>query len=231
MAIFPVKLENFKISYKEISKRHILHRILDSGASVIDVGSHKGEFIKAINRKDLIVYSIEPQLDCLAIQKRNLKKYKNISYHNVAIGSRNGASAFYVSLGTDGSSLNRPIQGIASRWATTIKEVSVETLTLESFIKCQEISSIGLLKCDTQGSDLIVMESLHGYFKEDFLGAVLIEISLHNFYVDQSSFADIIAAFEKRNYFLAEIFPVMNSKGWLWYIDALFLPRNSKYVT
>jgi len=221
-------IENKK---NENRKKKVLNRILTKNSIVLDIGSHKGEFLEIIYRDDLIIHSFEPQLDALAIQKKRFQKGKNITFHNLALSNRNGQSDFYISVGTDGSSLNRPLVNLKSRWATTQKQVTVSTLTLERVIKTQNFSRIDLIKCDTQGSDLIVMESMKNFFRTDFLGAVLIEISVHAFYENQSSFAEIIAAFEKRNYFLAEIFPVTNSKKWLWYFDALFLPRNETYVT
>lgn len=212
-------------------KKVVLSKILEKNALVLDIGSHNGEFLQIVYRDDLAVHSFEPQLDCLTLQKTKFRKKKNITYHNLAVSEKTGVAEFYVSVGTDGSSLNRPLDHLKSQWATTQKRIEVRTSTLEEIIAIQNFSKIDLIKCDTQGSDLKVMESMGTYFRTDFLGAALIEISVHAFYENQSSFAEIVAAFEKRDYFLAEIFPVLNSKKWLWYFDALFLPRIEKYVT
>lgn len=222
---------NFKT--KELYKDVVLRKIVKQDGVILDIGSHKGDFIEMIYGmgKSNAIFSIEPQSECLNYQRNRFQNYKNISYHNFAISDSTGQKPLFLSQGSDGSSLLKPLPGIGSRWATTVGERIVQTMTLSDFIASNSIKGISFLKCDTQGTDLRVLNSAGKFFNPEFINAILIEISLHDFYFEQDSISKIVEAFYFRGYFLGEIFGYRNSKGWLWSLDALFLPKNSEYAT
>ena len=217
----------------ETTKGIALQKVVKANSVVVDIGSHNGDFIAMIQKMKLHneFFSVEPQADRIEHQRRRFKDVPKIQFHNIAIHEKSGQETFFVSKGDDGSSLLRPVDGIGSKWATTVGEMQITTVTLREFILSNGIKHISLLKCDTQGTDLRVIASAAEFFTPLYIQAILIEISLHSFYVDQDKFSEIIDAFYERGYFLAEIFGYRNFKGWLWSIDALFLPIASEYTT
>ena len=58
---------------------------------VIDVGSHKGEFItKVIRNKKIPIYSFEPQIRVIGELKKNTKRFNIKKYYNFAVSDFNG---------------------------------------------------------------------------------------------------------------------------------------------
>ena len=90
--------------------------------AVIDVGSHKGEFItKVIRNKDLPIYSFEPQQSVRNTLLSNTESFNVIEYFNFAASDRSGEMKFFVNKLTSTSSLILPNRnGIWTRFKKMI---------------------------------------------------------------------------------------------------------------
>lgn len=210
-----------------------LERILGANGTkhVVDVGANEGEFILKVNDiADITALCIEPGPDAFRRLVDNVGHMRNIRAVQVAVAADNGTRDFFHSESDVGSSLLRPVADPASKWARTVATSVVRTERLDSLVGC-EGSVIDLLKVDTQGTDLRVLRSAGDLLVADRVKAVLVEVNFHLIYEHQDSFSDIMSFMDSREYFLAEIFRYYNRLNWIWYADALFLPRSAEFAT
>lgn len=81
---------------------------------------------------------------------------------------KNGHATFFVTSGNEGSSLLEPLPNQPSKWLTVDKQVTVETIRLDDFLRQNNLATpgaVGLLKSDAQGSDHDVLLSAGDFFK------------------------------------------------------------------
>ncbi|MDC3125836.1 FkbM family methyltransferase [Candidatus Pelagibacter sp.] len=139
---------------------------------LIDVGSHKGEYINSIKKKFKIqsIYGFEPNPDIFKILKKNTLD-KNINIFNYGISDENGKINFYKNLETSSSSinkLNKDSKYYKKKYFLlnffNFKEVEtridIDVIRLDDFIKSQKIYIIDLIKIDTEGFEFKVLKSL-----------------------------------------------------------------------
>ncbi len=138
--------------------------------SVIDIGAHKGEFLNcilSINKK-LIVYAFEPQSLIFRNLKKNYKSFNNIFIFNKALSNSNKKKKLNINIKTSTSTFS--IYNQDSYWkkikdfilsgfkqSSFISYEIVKTITLDNFIKSKKIKNIDLLKIDTEGHELEVL--------------------------------------------------------------------------
>ena len=138
--------------------------------TVIDIGAHKGEFLNcilSINKK-LIIYAFEPQSLIFRKLKKNFKSSNNIFIFNKALSNSNEKKKLNINIKTSTSTFstyNRDSywKKIKDFILTGFKQSSfisseiVKTITLDNFINSKKIKNIDLLKIDTEGHELEVL--------------------------------------------------------------------------
>ncbi len=139
---------------------------------LIDVGSHKGEYINSIKKKFKIqtIYGFEPNPDIFKILKNNTLD-KNINIFNYGISDENGKINFYKNLETSSSSINKLnkdskyykkkyflLNFFNSKEVET--RIDIDVIRLDDFIKSKKIYIIDLVKIDTEGFEFKVLKSL-----------------------------------------------------------------------
>lgn len=210
-----------------------LERILvpDGTKYVVDVGANEGEFILKVDKIATIsALCIEPGPDAFRRLVDNVSHRGEIRVVQVAVAADKGTREFFHSESDVGSSLLRPVADSRSKWARTVATSVVRTERLDALIG-REGRVIDLLKVDTQGTDLGVLRSAGDLLTPDRVKAILVEVNFHVIYENQDSFSDIVSFMDSRGYFLAEMFRYYNRLQWLWYADALFLPRSAEFAT
>ena len=143
-------------------------------STLIDVGSHKGEFINLTSTlKFKSIYSFEPQQKAMKLLKENTKNINSeIHYYNFAIGAAPSTTTFYENKLTSTSSFFKPKTD--SAWIrfkefllgggssiSDCYEVSVKTLDLVFFDENNNSrlnqSDNTLLKIDVEGYEYKVL--------------------------------------------------------------------------
>ena len=147
---------------------------------VVDVGSNLGSYIKFLLKtfNDVKIYSIEPNIELLNKQKKMFKNYSNISYHQCAITNLTGKMNFYLRNINSHSSLDEIHP--ESEINNLVNIIQVNTLTLEDFMKINKIEKIDLLKVDTEGNEVKILESMSNLLKNGKITYLKIEISNNN---------------------------------------------------
>jgi len=210
-----------------------LGRILPTNrtARVLDIGANEGQFITACATRFAIeALCVEPGSAAFRRLSQNIETISGVEAVELAVGQIAGENLFFEAESDVGSSFLRPVAGQRSSWAKTIGKTRVKTARLEDIL-VKWGPTVDLLKIDTQGTDLDVLLSAGHHLNPQDVRSVLVEVNLHPMYELQNTFSAILEHLDARGYFLAELFRYYNRLGWMWYADALFLPRSPEYAT
>lgn len=129
----------------------------------IDCGANYGDlyFWSLIKGYKLKYISFEPSPEEFRCINLNCKNQKN---NNLALSNKNGTSNFFVKSDTGDSSLIEPAEGFK-------KIVTVNTITLEKYVKDNHIESIKFLKIEAEGSEPEVLQGAENILKKvEYIG-------------------------------------------------------------
>ena len=160
---------------------------------VVDIGAHKGEFLKHIKKIKSIrkVYSLEPQKKVYGELLKEIDNKKFFAY-NIAISNRNGKQKMQINDFSMTSTLSKVNENsIYYKIKNLIignkkkKFEYIKTEKLDLFTKKRKLNKIDLLKVDTEGHELNVVKSgLKTLKKTRYL---LIEFRQNDLYLNYSS--------------------------------------------
>ncbi len=136
-----------------------------SSTYVVDVGAERGSFAAAMleagsERVDLI----EPESGNVAYLRERFSGDDRAIVHDAAAGECDGQAMLHLSARSDGSSLSFGHTMLDRPGTSEIKwpdQASVDVRSLASLVASEEIPErVGLLKIDTEGSDLAVVRGM-----------------------------------------------------------------------
>ena len=200
-------------------------------SKLIDVGSHKGEFLQCFLKLKKIktVYAFEPQIEIFKILNENLKKYRNINKYNIALDFKNGNKKIYINKLTSTSTMKiinknsffSKIKKILLQYNDNLlKNYLVKTNSIDFFFK-NIVLTDALLKIDVEGFEYNVLLGSKKSMRK--IKYILIEkhfFDLHKKYNFDISHKLML----KNNFILVKkfIFPLMNFE------DRLYI--NTNYI-
>jgi len=195
---------------------------------LFDVGANVGQTIKKMsdNFSTAKIFAFEPSKNCCESLKTNFKN-KNISLHNVAIGSNCGQLEFNEYSWSALNSFLKRAYGNAQILGTYL----VDVLTVDDFCQNNEVSYINLLKTDTEGYELEVLKGASEMMKQNKIQFVYVEIFFNENYVGQSSFGDIYNFLLENGFELVRFYDVLyTGEGLASKTDALFFNKNFRFI-
>ena len=189
---------------------------------VIDVGAHKGEYLKKIRRiKPSKIYAFEPQKKIFQRLKLNTQKFKEVKLFNCACDDTNSKKTFFINSLSSTSSLLKPNE---SNWWIKFKKIILQksslvesnevirTRTLDSII-FEELdpNSKILLKIDTEGSELNIIKGSIKILKNRNVIFIQVEIAKNDVYESNNS-KKLEAFLNKHGYFKCKsfLYPMLN---------------------
>jgi len=162
--------DTVEINYCVQSIRHVVDPV------IFDVGANIGTFSIWFSKifQSGRIYSFEPQKQifyqlCGNISLNNLY---NIDAYNIGLGSKND----YITIKEPDYFSNHDygvFSLIEEKITTTQRDVTVEIITLDNFVKINHIKKLDLLKIDAEGMDLDVLkgatQSIENFFPVIFI--------------------------------------------------------------
>ena len=194
---------------------------------VFDIGCFRGNFTKNFikNEKKLGIKSnfflFDPNPNVKSYLKLILENEK-IKYFNLALDNSNSEKKFYLNnfFEASGSSLNTVIKD-DKKWNNTRKiflqifqpfkkiedfsEINVQTQTLDDFCLNAKINNIDVLKIDTEGNELNVLNGAKRLLSENRINIIYTEISetKKNFFEKEKNITNLLNSYNfelKRKY-------------------------------
>lgn len=180
---------------------------------VFDVGAHYGETIKLFLDKLNIkrIYSFEASPVNFRVLKKNTSKYQNdkVKIYNSGLGEKissdfinqtlESSSSTMHNLNINSGYLKRKLKILnIKKNSKFFQKFKVEILTLDYFIKENNIDFIDLLKIDTEGYEFNVLRGLEQYSHK--VNLVYFEHHYDDMIMKNYSFGDIHDLLKKMNF-------------------------------
>ena len=140
---------------------------LIEGDTVIDIGGHYGFFtMYALNKGASRVHIIEPTKTTFDVLCKNLKDYKNVNKYNLAISSDNENKEL-IAIGSSScnsfhETYNNSPNNVENQGVR--KKQIVNCVTLEQFMKNNNIDRIDALKLDCEGAEWDLLPAISDDF-------------------------------------------------------------------
>ena len=199
--------------------------------TLFDIGANRGQTSVEIARifPKSQIYSFEPDPNTYADLIEKTKAISEIKTFNIGFGSKKGRLQMNINKGSGGNSIlsiSDKIKDLAfGDWTECIGQREVELTTLNSFCDEQSIKYVDLIKLDTQGYELQILEG-GTKVTPSFTKVVFIEVLFEELYMNQAYFQDIYKILTERGFKLAGLYNKFNkieSPHNLLWCDALFV--------
>jgi len=164
---------------KSFNEKNFISNFDKNSLVIFDIGSNTGSYIKFIskitNNIRVIYYSFEPLLELIDLQKKiNLPQNHKIIYNNYAVGMKNEPINYFKrTIISQSSKFNSQNEDILN---DIDKQIQVTQVNLSDYIKKNNIKLIDLLKIDTEGAELEILQSIKDILKTDLIKNIKIEV-------------------------------------------------------
>ena len=193
-----------------------------------DVGANEGQtidrFKQAFRRPK--IYAFEPSSD--SYEKLQSKHYDNLVFlQNYALGRHNSQLEFNnYELSTLSSflAIDKDPENPYRNVKLSQKEV-VEVRTVDWFVKQHNLGKIDVLKIDTQGYDLKVLQGAAESLQQGLIDYVFIELNFVKMYDNQDEALQILTFLAGHNIYLVDYYEKIYRKNTLAWCNALFAKR------
>lgn len=197
--------------------------------TIFDVGANRGWVTKryAEMYPNAVIHAFEPcQAFSQDFQTAN-NGNKNIRLVNKALSDKTESTILFVNSSPDTNSLYQPIEIGASsdKSCKNLGQITVLTDTVDHYCKVEGIKEIDILKMDTQGSELAILQGAKTLLENKRITLIYTEAYFQPQYQGQPLLYDIANYLKEYGYFLEEIYePYYNNRHLLW-CDAIFTAK------
>ena len=204
----------------------------DSNLTLFDIGANLGqtslEFAEIFPSSK--IYSFEPDPDTFNSLLHATSQYPTIQAFNIGFGHQNEKVVMNINKGSGGNSIlpvsDRIKEFATGDWTERIGQTEVEITTLNSFCDTHLINRIDVLKMDTQGYEIKILEGADKIISPTFTRAIFVEVLFVELYKEQAYFTDIYKILLERGFKLVGLynkFQKVEPPHFLLWCDALFV--------
>jgi FkbM family methyltransferase len=151
--------------YYEKAVRHWFVRVLAALREpvVYDVGANYGYYTLVAARRAVQVYAFEPASATFEVLERNISRnvLRNVELFHLAVSDQTGSADIhlYSSSGSNTLTERTPLPNHGLRY---LGREAVRTVRLDEFVPAEQLAPPSLLKIDTEGSELRVLQGSRG---------------------------------------------------------------------
>jgi len=156
----PIQLFWMGVYFVERKQTEHFKKLIKPGDIVIDVGAHIGYYtLIAAARvgKSGHVYAFEPTSNTFKILQKNIQmnNFTNVSLYNLAISDKEGYVELYLS-----DTINTGATSITVSEFFSGKIEKAKCITIDSFLKKENIKKVDLIKIDVEGAEPKVLRGM-----------------------------------------------------------------------
>ena len=202
---------------------------------IFDVGANRGQTYLTF-RSDFpkaTIHCFEPIAEPFAELVGAAKRDPNVRCEMMALGSAPGATE--VRLYEDADYLNSLRPDVMNH-SPSAKTQSVTIDTVDNYVAARGIPHVDLLKIDTEGFELQVLEGAHDSLAEGKVSLVLAEVGFSREDIRHTHFSDLTDAMYGCNFHLYGLYDLYHLRGetpsgnrWVGYANALYVEQ--RHVT
>lgn len=171
---------------------------------IVEAGTAGGADTKMFKElwPNSVIYGFEAHPDSYEGTINNLAEFSNVYIYPLALSDTNGTTTFYLSQENGGASslLKDNFSNITYPDYFDIEEppeeghyqdlpITVQTVTLDSFLAKKGIKKIDFVWLDTEGAELMILSGATNYLKE--ASALSVEVNFQEFRKGMTQFADL----------------------------------------
>jgi len=197
--LFGLEIINAEKTFDEI------HQILNNEANpvIFDVGANYGQSIERFRKifPHSIIHSFEPLPKEFKMLQENYTS-NNTFLNNIAVGSTEETRTFYVHSHSTSSSFNKlninspRVKKASEQYGVSPEnfideEIEVNILTLDGYVRKNNIRKIDILKIDTQGFEDEVLKGAESSLKSNIISTIELELLAGDNYEKRITFFDI----------------------------------------
>jgi len=147
----------------------------------------------------IVAFETNPEV----CEKLNNSETSNLKYYPVTLGKKEEVSTFYETNHPMCSSLYKPDENLMGLYhnlevASLKSASSVETTSLDHFVKTNNINDVDFIKIDIQGAELDVFEGGAHTLKDVIF--IVSEVEFIPLYIDQPLFGDVNSFLNKQKF-------------------------------
>jgi FkbM family methyltransferase len=196
-----------------------------------DIGANEGQTIRMLQRAftEPTIHAFEPSEATFQKLKGEWFRRK-VSFHPLALGSESAKREFINYRKSVLSSLLPLDENPSNRFRDTevVSRQTVEVQTVDGFVAENKIHRIDLLKVDTQGSDLAVLQGSAATLARGAIGHVLVELNFVPMYAGQPAAHEITSYLSQHGFALIDFYQKERDRHALAWCTALFSRRDPK---
>jgi len=188
-----------------------------------DVGANEGQTARKMLKAfpEAQIYSFEPVPSTFARLQASISDSNRFRAFNCAFGASSGTAEM-----TDGPVSGQNTMSLSAKPTANTVEVSINTV--DKFAKAAQISNIDVLKIDTEGFEIPVLQGAEELLKRNAIRFVLAECEFEkNRDQPHGHFFDICDILTPLGYKIASLYTGgVNGSGWVWGDVLFMLPKN-----
>ena len=205
-----------------------LQRLFPDGApTIFDVGGYVGEFAALVHEvfPQARVFSFEPFPDSYDRITNRFRKAGWLTVEN--IGLSNAAGSADLIIGEDGST-NSIVSAVVTKGSYDASRprvsIRLDTLSNRARALLRDDPRISILKVDTEGNDLKVLQGGENLLHRGAIEAVHVEVMFMEHFKGAPGFVEICAYLQRFDYRLFSLYDLKrNAHGQLRFGNAVFL--------
>jgi FkbM family methyltransferase len=207
----------------------LLRRSQRTPRTFVDAGACRGDFTAQLVAQfpDAVVHAFEPDPQRSAGIEQRFEQLPNVHVWNLALHERAGAGELFVHADPGTSSLLRRPPGDKRYFHSSdrvVGTVPVATTALAAFVDAHAPAGIGLLKLDTQGSELFILRGAQRALATSAIDVIYTEFFIVPHYADAPLLGDLMNFLGRFRYSLFDLFKGPNAgNGQLRFGDAIFV--------
>jgi FkbM family methyltransferase len=167
-----------------------------------DVGGNHGQSAALFRQwfPRAVIHSFEPLPDTYAVLQQALASDRLARAHNLALGAESGSVAMTQEVSSDLARVTAPND------PTNGSTVTAERTTLDRFCREADIEHINLLKIDTEGHDLYVLEGARAMLAGNRIDVVQVEAGMNPLNTNHVHLKEFLQLLEPLGYFLFGVY-------------------------
>ena len=196
--------------------------------TIIDVGANLGQTTLKYRKvfPEATIYAFEPFTEVYKRYQKTFSWDRKIKPYNFAISDKNGKDKFFLNKSHYTNSLLEPEIKLNQSFHRVERsgDVTVNTITLDTFAEKENLGQINILKIDVQGGEMKVLEGAKRLIKEQKIDLIFVEVEFIPLYLRQPMFYDICLYLEEQKYSFFNFYNIGHSTiGQAIAGDAIFI--------